>query len=80
MLFLWLVAFGLLRQSRFAAQTNAAVLVDIGKTKSLFGQAGLEVTKIVPEVINPPYKTTGGQKLTKGTRRRVLHLEAVVCR
>jgi 16S rRNA (adenine(1408)-N(1))-methyltransferase len=57
-----------------------SVFVDIGRTKSLFGQAGLAVTKLVPDVTDIPYKTTWGQKLTKGTRRRVLQLEAVVGR
>ena len=54
------------------------VLDDPEKTRWFFRRAGLEVTRIVSEVKEAPYKTTWGQKLTKGSRRRVLRLDAVV--
>jgi 16S rRNA (adenine(1408)-N(1))-methyltransferase len=56
------------------------VFIDRDRTRSMFGQAGLEVTKIVPDAVDIPHKTTWGQRLTKGTRRRVLLLEAVTRR
>ena len=41
------------------------------------GAAGLTLARIVPDTDELPYKTTWGQKLTKGTRRRVLLVEAL---
>jgi 16S rRNA (adenine(1408)-N(1))-methyltransferase len=56
------------------------VLADPAETRWKFRQAGFEVTNLIPDVADVPYKTTWGQKLTKGTRRRVLQLDAIVSR
>jgi 16S rRNA (adenine(1408)-N(1))-methyltransferase len=54
------------------------VLSDLAAARAAYRPAGLEVTAIDPGVTRLPFKTTWGQKLTKGTRRRVLRLDAVV--
>lgn len=55
------------------------VFADEGRTRSQFRQAGIDVTTILPDVLDVPYKTTWGQRLTKGAQRRVLQLGAVIC-
>jgi len=54
------------------------VFADPGATRALYGRAGLDVTRIVPDLTVMPYRTSWGQKLTKGTRRRVLRLDATI--
>ena len=39
---------------------------------------GLRVTAFDADAKDLPYRTTWGQRLTKGTRRRVLQLEGLV--
>jgi hypothetical protein len=56
------------------------VLADEALTRRLYREAGLDVTAIDPDVAEPPHRTTWGQKLVKGNRRRILRLDAVVRR
>jgi 16S rRNA (adenine(1408)-N(1))-methyltransferase len=54
------------------------VFADAGRTRSAFRQAGIEVTRLIPDVADVPYRTTWGQRLIKGAQRRVLQLDAVI--
>ena len=54
------------------------VLADEARTRAAYAKAGLEVTSFESDAQALPYRTTWGQRLTKGTQRRVLHLEAEV--
>jgi 16S rRNA (adenine(1408)-N(1))-methyltransferase len=47
-------------------------------TRVAYENAGLCVTRFDTDARELPYRTTWGQRLTKGTQRRVLHLEARV--
>ena len=48
------------------------------RTRAAYAEAGLEVMRIDANARTLPYRTTWGQRLTKGTQRQVLHLEARV--
>ncbi len=52
------------------------VFADGETTRWTYGQSGLDVTRIVQDAEVLPVRTTWGRKLTRGTRRRVLQLEA----
>lgn len=54
------------------------VFADADRTRSAFRQAGIEVTRFIPDVADVPYRTTWGQRLIKGAQRRVLQLDAVI--
>lgn len=61
-----------------AGLPSPSVFADAARTKSSFAQAGLEVVDLIQDVKELPYRTTWGQKLTHGTRRRVLQLDATI--
>nr|WP_274519146.1 class I SAM-dependent methyltransferase [Inquilinus limosus] len=54
------------------------IFADADGTRAAFRQAGLQVTRFSPDVADVPYRTTWGQRLTKGAQRRVLQLDAVI--
>lgn len=54
------------------------VLADPEAATCSYGLAGLAVTGILPDLEEPPFRTTWGQKLIKGGARRVLQLTARV--
>jgi 16S rRNA (adenine(1408)-N(1))-methyltransferase len=47
-------------------------------TRDAYENAGLRITRFETDAKESPYRTTWGQRLTKGTQRRVLWLEAKV--
>jgi len=55
-------------------------LADEERTRSLYADAGLRVLEMNGDAQDLPHRTTWGQRLTKGTKRRVLWLEAAVGR
>lgn len=52
------------------------ILADAAATRAAYGAAGIEVTRIDPDVRAPAFRTSWGVRLLKGGRRRVLQLEA----
>lgn len=54
------------------------VFADEQRTRSAYEHAGLRVLKVKGDAQELPHRTTWGQRLTKGTQRRVLWLEAAV--
>jgi 16S rRNA (adenine(1408)-N(1))-methyltransferase len=53
------------------------ILADARATAEAFGAAGLGVTAIVADLTALPYKTSWGQRLVRGSRRRILRLDAI---
>jgi 16S rRNA (adenine(1408)-N(1))-methyltransferase len=54
------------------------VFASESRTRAAYEEAGLRVKCFDSDAKDLPYRTTWGQRLTKGTQRRVLHLEARV--
>jgi 16S rRNA (adenine(1408)-N(1))-methyltransferase len=53
------------------------ILADAGAAVAAFGAAGLDVTAVVADLAVLPYKTSWGQRLVRGSRRRILRLDAI---
>jgi 16S rRNA (adenine(1408)-N(1))-methyltransferase len=54
------------------------VFADAACTRDAYEDAGLRVMRCGADAAELPYRTTWGQRLTKGTQRRVLWLESRV--
>jgi 16S rRNA (adenine(1408)-N(1))-methyltransferase len=54
------------------------VFADPDRTRTAYAEAGLRVRRLQADIKALAYRTTWGQRLTRGTQRRVLQLEAIV--
>lgn len=54
------------------------LLADPRATRFASAEAGLAVTRIDPNLPEPPWRTSWGQKLVRGSARRILQIDAVM--